>query len=119
QLHYCTAGLPNPFIIGHNYDTDKKLLGRGPALGLVKDKVYSEQVESIKKGDRLVFFTDGITELRSDGERLNLVNLLIRLARFRSKTPEQIISLIKERLIEVAGDKKAGDDITLLVVDIK
>ena len=43
----------------------ERLVSGGPVLGVFQDAVYSQDRLSIKNGDRLVLFTDGITEARS------------------------------------------------------
>jgi phosphoserine phosphatase RsbU/P len=63
-LRYANAGHPVPFRIGKNGGVE--LFGEvtGPILGILDSRVYADREEWLAVGDKLVLFTDGVTEAR-------------------------------------------------------
>jgi sigma-B regulation protein RsbU (phosphoserine phosphatase) len=68
-LTYAAAGHPSPLLVRADGQVDS-LDERGMVLGFLPDASYaSATVHDLQAGDRLVFYTDGITEAsRTDGE---------------------------------------------------
>lgn len=87
-----------------------------PALGIMPEDTYDSGIEEFKPGDKLVLFTDGITEAFSPQEEMfgeeRFKHLLIE---YRALQPEILCTEIVTNLNEFqAGD--IFDDITMLVL---
>jgi sigma-B regulation protein RsbU (phosphoserine phosphatase) len=65
-LTYANAGHYPPILV-HADGSTERLSSGGPVLGPFADASYDERQISIVSGDRLVLFTDGITEVRPAG----------------------------------------------------
>lgn len=65
-LTFTNAGHYLPMLVRANGRVDRLGLG-GPVLGVIADATYEQGQVSMSAGDRLVLFTDGLTEAR-DGE---------------------------------------------------
>lgn len=75
---------------------------------------------ALAPGDRLAFFTDGITDRQApDGTMFDLERLSEALARAGARTPPQVVEAIVGELDSFAGGQEPDDDQTLLVVGIE
>ena len=66
-LTYCNAGHYPPILVRANGQIERLAAG-GPVLGIFPEGTYSQGEVVIRPGDRLVLFTDGITEARDDAD---------------------------------------------------
>jgi sigma-B regulation protein RsbU (phosphoserine phosphatase) len=67
-LTYANAGHYPPLLVRTD-GTVERLDAGGAVLGVFPDGAYVQGCTSLAGGDRLVLFTDGITEARDDGDR--------------------------------------------------
>ncbi len=100
----------------------RELTVKGKLIGLNRDEKYNNITIDIKKGERLVFFTDGVVEEKNiDGEFLDEKNLEKLIKENPSKSPgellDEIFNILYSRSVNYY---KSGfnDDITMLVIDI-
>jgi sigma-B regulation protein RsbU (phosphoserine phosphatase) len=115
-LQYCNAGHPSPILVSS--DSVRQLPGSGAVLGIFPDWKYEDSMVRLSSGDRLLLFTDGITEASgSDGKEFGEDNLAL-LAKANSASPA---SEINTRVLAQVTDFCRGqfqDDATLLVVAV-
>ena len=90
----------------------------GLVLGLAPNWQGQPGMVELAPGDRLVLFTDGITEAtNAQGEEFQEERLLAMVTAHRRLRPAAIKETIMAALREFAGDKW-NDDVTLLVLGI-
>ena len=63
RLTYCNAGHNPPIVISGN--TVTRLGGGGAVLGVLEGGAYDDSDIRLRSGDRLLLYTDGITESRN------------------------------------------------------
>ena len=66
-LTYSNAGHYPPMLV-HADGSLERLAAGGPVIGVFPDAAYKQDRVAVGKGDRLVLFTDGITEVLRAGE---------------------------------------------------
>lgn len=66
-LTYTNAGHYPPILVRADGSVERLVAG-GPVLGLFPDATYEQGAAAFAAGDRLVLFTDGITEARNLGD---------------------------------------------------
>jgi len=117
RFRYLNAGHPAPMLL-RNGRVVKELTGGHRILFGVGDGQGTVAEEWLEPGDRLVFYTDGITEARTpSGELFGVQRLIDHLERAASHQPAP------ETLRRIGHDVRAhqgaglGDDATLLIAE--
>jgi sigma-B regulation protein RsbU (phosphoserine phosphatase) len=114
---YANAG-HNPPLLAHSDGLVTPLGSSGMVLGVFPDNEYLEAELPLKSGDRLILYTDGITEARSrDDEEFGEERLSGALMRNRHLSAAELHAAVME---EVTRFATAGfqDDATLLAVAV-
>jgi sigma-B regulation protein RsbU (phosphoserine phosphatase) len=109
---------------GHNPPILKRLSGEvaylnegGVALGAIPNSVYEERPISLIKGDILLFYTDGVTEvINENGGEFGVHRLLHSLDRSRHLAAREIIDSIVRETREYSSAKREIDDLTIIVI---
>jgi sigma-B regulation protein RsbU (phosphoserine phosphatase) len=114
---YANAG-HNPPLLAHSNGLVTPLGSSGMVLGVLPDNEYLEAELPLQSGDRLILYTDGITEARSrDDEEFGEERLSGALMRNRHLSAAELHAAVME---EVTRFATAGfqDDATLLAVAV-
>jgi len=87
----------------------------GRVLGALTDSVYEQQKIQLSSGDRLLLFTDGVTEVRNgSGEEFGEQRLVEAVKQHREQTASSIVtSVIAD--VQRFSPQEQHDDITLIV----
>ncbi len=118
-LRYLNAGHPAPMLIRDGRVAGMLTGGRRMPLGVRDDAAQAEQID-LEVGDRLLLYTDGVTEARSRGgdDRFGvsrLVDLAERCMAAELPAPETLRRLARTIIAHQAG--RPVDDATLLLVE--
>ena len=113
-----------PMLIWRSEDKIvEQVITRGLPFGWFEKGVYSVTEVEVKNGDRLIFYTDGIIEIRDiAGKMFTLENFLFSIEKYHSLNSEEFIdSILADIRNWSKGNEKEGydDDVTIMVVDIK
>jgi len=115
KLVFANGGHIPPLRIGA--DDSEALPSTGFILGAFPDSKYKRREVQLARGDLLVFYTDGLTELRNRAGEEFGVERLTELVRERREQPlQEIIDTVRRRAraFRAGGDRE--DDITLMLV---
>jgi sigma-B regulation protein RsbU (phosphoserine phosphatase) len=95
----------------------EELVNGGPALGAFDGASYASERTELRPGDRLVLYTDGLTEATTPaGEPLGLAPLLACLTRYPRASATTLVEAILSETRQVADEDHLADDLTLVVV---
>ncbi len=118
NLHYVCAGHNPPVIVG---DSEVNILEfeAGLPLGIMPGFSYQEFTRPFKKNEKLVIYSDGITEALDENEQdFTEQRLLDLLSSFDgSASADEIGQSIFENVRKFTGTAPQSDDITLLVME--
>ncbi len=119
RFRYLNAGHPPPLLIRDGRVHATLTGGRRLPLGVRDDAAEAEEVE-LAAGDRLLLYTDGVTEARSRGgdDRFGvhrLVQLTERCMAEELPAPETLRRLVRTTIAHQAG--RPVDDATFLLVE--
>ncbi|MDD5543627.1 MAG: SpoIIE family protein phosphatase [Acidobacteriia bacterium] len=117
RLRYANAGHNAPIVIRAELSPFRLSEG-GAALGAFQDWSYGQGIIQLQSGDRIVLFTDGITEAcKPNGEEYGESRLLTVLAQAGTLSAEALQKKIFSSVIEFT-DGAFQDDATLIVIAV-
>ncbi|MDF3819271.1 SpoIIE family protein phosphatase [Leptospira sp. 96542] len=94
-------------------------LPQGKLIGWIPELEMKEEIIPLKKGDRLVLYTDGITEATNTNKvMLGDDDWLIIVQRYSGYPIREAKRLMLEKIKEFTGNRSPDDDVTLVIVDI-
>ena len=83
-------------------------------------ETYEEKEVALQPGDRLVLFTDGVTEVRNaDGEMLGEERLRDILLGCQKLSVQQAVECVFKSIGTFSDHKPARDDQTLVMIDYR
>jgi len=113
---YVNAGHNPPFWVKANGEIEK-LTRTAVALGVMEQPNIQERTISISFGDKLLLYTDGLTEaFSSEGELFGDMRLMQALISTQAHTSDEVIEAVEEHLNEFIGLVPLGDDLTMLAI---
>jgi sigma-B regulation protein RsbU (phosphoserine phosphatase) len=116
RLTYCNAG-HNPPLLLNAYDGQETWLDpTGAAIGLVEAYVPKAQAVTLRRGDILLFYTDGVTEANNlRGDQFGR-DRLAQVVRQNAGLPAQeLLHRLRQALNDFSDGRPLEDDATLLV----
>ena len=72
-----------------------------------------------KKDDKIILYTDGVTEAMNCSKQLFGEERLLQTLSANNASPQEIVALIRTEVSKFAGEEPQSDDITLLVMRYK
>ena len=117
-LRYLNAGHLPPIVLRRDAAAHR-LEPSGTVLGLFPSQRYEEQSVSLEPGDRLVVFTDGITEAEAPGgEMFGEERLLDSLRRLSHLPAEELPQRLLAEVTAFVGRSHQQDDITVITAEV-
>lgn len=118
QLCYANAGHNAP-IIAHRDGTHDRLDEGGGVLGIFQSQNYVKGTHTLAPGDRVLLFTDGVTEsCNVDGEEFGDARLIGLLEENHGATAEELQKTILDAVGQFCGGNWQ-DDATLIAIAVK
>jgi sigma-B regulation protein RsbU (phosphoserine phosphatase) len=115
NFNYINAGHNPPLIAGEG-GIKTQLEPSGPAIGLLPDMEFEIRQAQLQKGDRLLIYTDGITEARnSAGDLFGEERLLTTLTQAHLSAGEWLDTIYADLCRHIA-EADQSDDITMLAI---
>ena len=117
-LRFTNAGHNPPLLIRANGAAEHLTTG-GRVLGAFPDSTYQQGEIVLQSGDRLVLFTDGITEVRNAaGEEFGEARLRQLLTGEHARSAADLQQLVMDRVTKFCAGH-FEDDAALMVVEVK
>jgi sigma-B regulation protein RsbU (phosphoserine phosphatase) len=118
RLRYANAGHNVPIVLHQDGSCDRLEVGGG-VLGVFQIQTFMMGTQELARGDRVVLFTDGVTEARNaDGEEFGEGRLVRLLEEIRKASARDL----QIAILRAAGDFCQGnwhDDATLVVIAVQ
>lgn len=118
EFRYVSAGHPGPLLVPAE-GPPRILAMSPPAIGLLPESNFVEHRVTLKPGDRLYLYTDGITETtNADDEEFGVEQLAQRLAADRSAPLSESVESILQNLATWREGEHPADDLSLVAVEL-
>jgi len=115
SIALANSGLPYPLLVRAGQPTFLDVAG--VPLGLFPDSKYEETSLQLASGDILVFYSDGVIEMRNDsGDEYGLKRLAEVVRINHEKSADEIVKSISASLADFIGRVRPHDDRTMIVV---
>jgi sigma-B regulation protein RsbU (phosphoserine phosphatase) len=118
RLHYVNAGHEPPFVLrknGGHFQTVFLEPG-GPVIGMLRESSYREGVVSLRAGDVLVAYTDGLCETTNpSGEEFGWPRFLNTVEEAADRPARDMVEGVLQAVETFAGGAPPRDDATLFV----
>ena len=118
MLDFSNAG-HNTIFLAHANGSIDCLENNGPVVGVVKDLPFQVTSHSLRNGDRLVLYTDGVIEARDEQAALyGEERLMDIIAKNMSLNVKDFTEHVFTDLQAFCGNSPRCDDIALFAIDI-
>ena len=119
-LAYARAGHDRPLLVRGN--VPQELSGRGTPLGFLHPPIFhlTEETIQLEAGDKLVLFTDGLTDIcMADGKISDHQLFYTLVGSLHQASPEEMCEQIFVHLSELQGNHEQFDDMALLIIGVR
>ncbi|MBN1699663.1 MAG: SpoIIE family protein phosphatase [Spirochaetales bacterium] len=118
RVKYSNAGHPHLLIYRNDLKAiESSIKEKGLIMGLNKEALYEEEEIELNKGDRLIFYTDGITECSNGDETFGLERLKDILLATSTYNVKAQVDEVERELRAFMKSKELGDDVTLIIIE--
>ena len=118
-LTFVNAG-HNPPLLCRNNKYEYLHVKSDLVLGVMDDYKYKTNTLDLEPGDRLLVYTDGVTESRNEKSEFFGDNRFIDFLNEKvNENPKDLIESIYDKLKEFSNGNEQSDDITILCVELK
>jgi sigma-B regulation protein RsbU (phosphoserine phosphatase) len=116
EMSYCNAGHFPPILLRADGRTDLLECG-GPLLGAVEEATFESGDLTLKNGDTIVAYSDGVLECRNMAEEeFGLDRLLAALQPARQSSAQATLLLLLAAVQDFANGSPLCDDVSLIVI---
>ena len=123
-VSFATAGHHSPLVLKAGAVRAQRLFDhdaiKGPALMLVQEPRFSTGESRLEPGDRMLLFTDGLTEMPPDpasDEDLGIDGLIRTLDNIPSETLADWVGGVASAVLGLSGAKTFKDDLCLIGIE--
>lgn len=117
EFSYCNAAHNYPFILTSGDEVLQLEKTHGLPIGVYSAKSYKGDMGILKPGDRLVLYTDGVTDCRNiKGEFFGADRLKFAVKGIISKSAKESAQFILNQLDLFRGEADQSDDISLMII---
>lgn len=116
-LNYCNAAHDFPFVLKSNGSISELKETHGLPLGLYAEKEYKDSNIIIGKGDTIVLYTDGVTDLFNEAKnQFGVERFKENLVRLAGLDPTDMVKTVHEVLKQFKGEAPQADDMSLFSI---
>lgn len=119
ELTYCVAGHPVALLLrSSNLELEELSTEETFLLGVMPDFSFRTETKPLRKGDRILMFTDGVVEATNTrGEQFGNERLAHFLQENGHRPPAEFVRSIVDRVEEFCGDQARADDVAVVCID--
>jgi sigma-B regulation protein RsbU (phosphoserine phosphatase) len=117
ELSYCNAGHNPPYMRTASGEVVRLAKRHGPVVGAVDGLVYGEDSTTLRSGDYLFVYTDGVTEAMDPAGSLYEEERLVGVLGARDyASVEELVAASTDDVWRFQAEAEQADDVTVLAV---
>jgi sigma-B regulation protein RsbU (phosphoserine phosphatase) len=117
RLTFANAGHEPPLFVPGDGGPISLLLGSGPLIGAFDRLELPELEATMRPGDAVLLYTDGVTDARNrDGERFDEAGLFAAIERARGGSAHDLVTEVGDAVSRFAAGAEPADDITMVAM---
>jgi sigma-B regulation protein RsbU (phosphoserine phosphatase) len=117
EFTYANGGHNSPLLVRPDGSSELLPLTGGVALGVMPDYPYAHSAITIEPGDKLVLYTDGVTEAMNEAqEEFGVERLSAIFAGGAPDDSKATSNAVFDAVHAFAGDMPQSDDVTCMVI---
>jgi serine phosphatase RsbU (regulator of sigma subunit) len=114
-LTYVNAGHPPPILVRSSGEREQ-IVPTAPLVGIVEDIPFETQQNTLKGGDILLAYTDGITEAMDAAQQMFGAEQLFSILDQGVPTVDMLLDRVQASVRAHIGGEALSDDVTMLAV---
>jgi serine phosphatase RsbU (regulator of sigma subunit) len=117
-IRYTNAGHSRPLLFRKNKNSICTLDTAGFFIGILNDPQYEEKASRIEDGDRILLFTDGVTESKNlNKEEFGEMSLAKIIMNYKESSGSKFCDIINTSVRDFRGEIPQSDDISFLNIE--
>ncbi|MDR6806155.1 sigma-B regulation protein RsbU (phosphoserine phosphatase) [Dyadobacter sp. BE34] len=116
EVHYTGAGDLPLVSFSRETGSTSTIQSTGLLLGLLEDGLYDKQVMTMKRGDQLAIFTDGMIDIPSNGSKKSDYPFFVEKITPYLGTPDSF-GLIRQHVLDLIDDSNQMDDASIIFIE--
>jgi sigma-B regulation protein RsbU (phosphoserine phosphatase) len=118
ELTYARAGHPLPLLFHAVSGEVSSLDAAGMMIGLMPEPAFEDRHVHLQRGDKVLFFTDGVPECRNSRDELFGIESLHSFTLREGHLPcHELLAQLEDTLNRFRGDRPFDDDVTIIVLE--
>jgi sigma-B regulation protein RsbU (phosphoserine phosphatase) len=120
QIRFINSGMPPLMIFNNSSKKVEEISINNMPLGAMRSAEYEVKELNINKGDTILLLSDGLPEMQNvSGEMFGYGRIKELFETNISKSPEEIISILKSEGSHWSNRIDHDDDVTFVIIRIK
>ena len=119
RMQYSLAGQCRPIVHRRATGETLEVYTPGMPIGVVDDIALEAQEMELQSGDRILLYTDGLTELKGDLELFDEQKLGDFIVAHGDDSADQLANALLRHARDLNEEETFSDDLTLLIADIE
>lgn len=118
EIEYCNAGHEKPLLYNGN---EYKFINTKSnfVLSGIEDFYYEKEITKLKDRDRILLFTDGVSEAINENNQLYGRERIVETLNSRKLNENEVIDVLKDDVYKFIGKASQSDDITIFSLEFK
>lgn len=119
RLTIASAGHPPPLVRSAGGSVSELKAPRNLPLGVIDDTAFSEISYALQPGDKVLLYTDGVTEAMDPAGRMFGIERLAQVVAGGGEHPRELLAAVERALMEFTAGNPPSDDRAMVCLEVE